>query len=92
MSHFEVEFALRQLLADAVAVMVELKDDHPFLEQDPWVRQAIELRNPYSDPLHVLQAELLFRDRHQSDSVNPSVEKALMLTIAGIAAGMRNTG
>lgn len=83
---------LRQLLADAVAVMVELKDGHPFLEQDPWVRQAIELRNPYSDPLHVLQAELLFRDRHQADSVNPAVERALMLTITGIAAGMRNTG
>ena len=83
---------LRQMLADAVAVMVELKDGHPFLEQDPWVRQAIELRNPYSDPLHVLQAELLYRARHQPDSVNPSVERALMLTIAGIAAGMRNTG
>lgn len=83
---------LRKLLADSVEVMVELKDGHPFLEQDPWVRQAIALRNPYSDPLHVLQAELLYRARHQPDSVNPAVEQALMLTIAGIAAGMRNTG
>lgn len=83
---------LRRLLADAVMVMMELKDGHPFLEQDPWVRQAIELRNPYSDPLHVLQAELLYRARHQLELVNPAVEQALMLTIAGIAAGMRNTG
>ena len=43
------------------------------------------------DPLNVLQAELLQRSRTHSES-DPRIEQALMVTIAGIAAGMRNTG
>ncbi|MGL5117760.1 MAG: phosphoenolpyruvate carboxylase, partial [Plesiomonas shigelloides] len=41
--------------------------------------------------LNVLQAELLHRSRQLTES-DPQVEQALMVTIAGIAAGMRNTG
>jgi phosphoenolpyruvate carboxylase len=48
------------------------------------------LRNPYTDPLHYLQAELMRRTRIQPD--NQSLEHALKVTMAGIAAGMRNTG
>jgi phosphoenolpyruvate carboxylase len=39
----------------------------------------------------MLQAELLYRTR-QSQDADPELEEALMVTIAGIAAGMRNTG
>ncbi len=53
------------------------------------MRQSIDVRNPYIDPLHYLQAELLHRDRHQP---NQTVEQALMVTMTGIATGMRNTG
>lgn len=48
-----------------------------------------------TDPLNVLQAELLYRSRlteEQGKSPDPRVEQALMVTIAGVAAGMRNTG
>ena len=50
------------------------------------------MRNPYPDPLHVLQAELMKRTRAQGERVDPDLERALMVTMAGIAAGMRNTG
>ena len=54
------------------------------------MRWSISVRNPYTDPLHLLQAELMARLR--ADSENRTLESALMVTIAGIAAGMRNTG
>lgn len=50
------------------------------------------LRNTYVDPLHLLQVELLHRQRSQSEQLSPPIKRALMVTIAGIAAGMRNSG
>ncbi|WP_281647890.1 phosphoenolpyruvate carboxylase [Parendozoicomonas sp. Alg238-R29] len=82
---------LRRLLSEAIEVMVELKGG-ALLGDQPWVRQAIELRNPYSDPLHYLQAELLHRVRSVPEAAGKDRDQALMITITGIAAGMRNTG
>ena len=61
----------------------------------PWIAESIQLRNIYTDPLNVLQAELLHRSRQAEEEgkdPDPRVEQALMVTIAGVAAGMRNTG
>jgi len=83
--------SLREKLLRAIQVVVKLNDDKPLMSSQPWEQKAIQLRNPYSDPLHMLQAELLKRIRtHEIQS--ESVEQAMMMTIAGIAAGMRNTG
>ena len=60
-----------------------------FLDDQPWIRESIKLRNVYTDPLNVLQAELLYRNRQNPE---PLLEQAIMVTIAGVAAGMRNTG
>jgi phosphoenolpyruvate carboxylase len=49
------------------------------------------VRNTYLDPLHLLQAELLARSR-QAEEPPESVERALQVTMAGIASGLRNTG
>lgn len=63
------------------------------MSNHPQNKQAIALRNPYTDPLNVLQAELLYRVRHSEEGEDcENLEQALMITIAGIAAGMRNTG
>jgi phosphoenolpyruvate carboxylase len=59
------------------------------MEDQPWIKESIHLRNIYTDPLNLLQAELLKRNRIESDA---TTKLALMTTIAGIAAGMRNTG
>lgn len=79
-----------QLQADIKAVLNVENSDH-LMESDPWGSESIKLRNIYVDPLNMLQAELLFRTRQQEDT-SPELEEALMVTIAGISAGMRNTG
>lgn len=78
----------RQLAADIKAVL-KLLDETELLQYQSWSRESILLRNIYTDPLNFLQAELLERNRRQQDD---AVEQAIMVTIAGIAAGMRNTG
>ncbi len=70
-------------------MVLALKQIDHLLEQSPVLRRSIDVRNPYIDPLHYLQAELLHRDRNQPDN---RLEKALMVTMAGISAGMQNTG
>lgn len=85
---------LREELADAIKLVREICKEHTLLAGQPWIRESINLRNPYTDPLNLLQVELLKRSRAQSSSqeVNKAVDKALMITMTGIAAGMRNTG
>ena len=70
-------------------LLVALLGKEALLEDQNWLRESIQLRNIYTDPLNYLQAELLQRQRSEGDSL---VETAIMVTIAGVAAGMRNTG
>ena len=74
--------------------VLETIPDHKLMQEQPWIKESIELRNPYVDPLNMLQAELLSRSRscEQNETINPDIDQALMVTIAGIAAGLRNTG
>lgn len=82
-----------QLASDIKAVLAISNDDH-LMADLPWIAESIALRNVYTDPLNVLQAELLHRSRQleAQGELDPRVEQALMVTIAGVAAGMRNTG
>lgn len=77
-----------QLRADETTLLSLLESER-LLSHDDWVLESIGLRNVYTAPLNLLQAELLRRVREEHD---PAVEQALMVTIAGVAAGMRNTG
>ncbi len=86
---------LRQLLEDDIKVVLAIANDSHLMADLPWIAESIQLRNIYTDPLNVLQAELLHRSRQaeeQGQEPDPRVEQALMVTIAGVAAGMRNTG
>ena len=58
------------------------------LEGNQQLRESISLRNPYVDPMSFLQVELLRRKRAGCENC----DRPLLLTLAGIAAGMRNTG
>lgn len=74
-----------------------LREQTQLLERIPLTQQAISVRNPYIIPLHQLQSELLARvracEQAQICSTQPEMlERALMVTMAGIAAGLRNTG
>ena len=80
-----------QLTADR-ELLLQLIHSDTLMAKESWIRESIMLRNTYVDPLHILQAELLHRVRHQPERVSPTISRALMVTIAGIAAGMRNSG
>ena len=60
------------------------------LDSNPLLRQTLQVRENYLVPLHHLQLELL--DRYRRGETDPQLERALLLTVNGIAAGMRNTG
>tara|TARA_R110000764_G_scaffold3784_1_gene15594 strand:- start:3451 stop:6042 length:2592 start_codon:yes stop_codon:yes gene_type:complete len=82
--------ALRtQLTADRKTVL-ELLGQTESLESDPWNLTSFNLRRPYLLPLHLLQIEALKRLRKQPE--HPVCEQLLMVSMTGIATGMRNTG
>lgn len=83
---------LYQHLSQAVEQVLNLTGEAHLLERHPQVRASISVRDTYLDPLHLLQVELLARSREQGDTICPAVEQALLVTVAGIAAGLRNTG
>ena len=63
------------------------------LADNPVLSNAIRLRNPYVDPISLLQVRFLKRRRQvNSAKVRRQVERPLALTINGIASGMRHTG
>ncbi len=80
---------LREQLAQDLTTVLEISGEKEPLSQEPWTRESIRLRNIYTDPLNLLQAEALQRNRRRQE---PLLERTIMVTIAGISAGMRNTG
>ena len=70
------------------AVLTVTGHDEPLADY-PVVKRAVAVRNPYVDPLNLLQVELLRRSRMCEDD---SLRRGLQVAINGIAAGMRNTG
>jgi phosphoenolpyruvate carboxylase len=88
---------LRPLLEDlraefelTVAQVLAVTGDSALLDREPTLRTTLEIRENYLEPLHHLQIQLLRRRRAGEE--DPQLERALLLTINGIAAGMRNTG
>ena len=86
---------LRQRLQDAVETLLTLKGESKLLSSNEVLDQAMKVRKPYLLPLHLLQAELMKRRRRylaECTAEQTPVDHALMVSIAGIAAGLRNTG
>ncbi len=82
---------LREQLQRDIKSVLNVENNENLMQSDPWGQESIRLRNIYVEPLNMLQAELLYRTR-QTEEASANLEEALMVTIAGIAAGMRNTG
>ena len=81
---FEAEFHRTVRAVLAVTEQSELLEDNQVLAR------SIKLRNPYVDPMHLIQVDMLRRKRAGEDT--PEVNRAIAATISGIAAGLRNTG
>ncbi|MFZ0012875.1 MAG: phosphoenolpyruvate carboxylase [Acidimicrobiia bacterium] len=73
-----------------IAEVLALQGTKELLEDSPLLRRTLGVRDIYLDPINYLQVSLLSRSRsgHQS----PELDRAILLTVNGIAAGMRNTG
>lgn len=82
---------LRRRLQVTIDALLRVNGGRPLLEDNPVLRRSINVRTPYIEPLHLLQAELMLRRRLAGEG-NHAFDQALMVTIAGIAAGLRNTG
>ncbi len=84
---------IRQALQKTQALLEETFQN-PLLYKHPVLARQTELRNPYVDPISLVQVELLARYRRTPPEApeRPGVERALMLSILGIAAGLRNAG
>lgn len=81
---FEEEF---QRTVDAV---LAITGQSSLLENNQVLARSIKLRNPYVDPMHLIQVDLLRRKRAGEDT--PEVNRAIAATISGISSGLRNTG
>jgi phosphoenolpyruvate carboxylase len=81
---FEAEFHRTVRAVLAVTRQTEL------LQTNQVLGRSIKLRNPYVDPMHLIQVDLLRRKRAGEDT--PEVNRAIAATISGISAGLRNTG
>jgi len=81
---FEAEFHRTVRAVLAITSQTEL------LQTNQVLGRSIKLRNPYVDPMHLIQVDLLRRKRAGEDT--PELNRAIAATISGISAGLRNTG
>jgi phosphoenolpyruvate carboxylase len=85
--------SLRERLNHIRELVLRITDQKKVLERAPRLAHIIALRNPYIEPLHRLQAELMRRNQNKKqEDIPEELSKAMMITMAGIAAGLKNTG
>jgi phosphoenolpyruvate carboxylase len=75
--------------------VLKVSEKTELLGQNPVLARTLRIRDRYLDPISYLQVALLKRQRDAVDAgndVEPQLTRALLLTVNGVAAGLRNTG
>ncbi|RWZ58096.1 phosphoenolpyruvate carboxylase [Halobacillus fulvus] len=72
-------------------ILLQITGDDELLDHQPTIKESVRLRNPYVDPMNFLQVELI-KELRNSEEENEELLTEVLLTISGIAAGLRNTG
>ena len=88
--HRQLLDTIRNEYDRTVDQVLALRDTKALLDDSPLLRRTLDVRDVYLDPINYLQVSLLARSRAGEQS--PELDRALLLTVNGIAAGMRNTG
>jgi phosphoenolpyruvate carboxylase len=81
---------LRERLDRAIHAVLDVTGHRDLLEENQVLRRSIGVRNPYVDPINLVQIEVLRRLREGDD--DQRLRDAFVVTVNGIAAGMRNAG
>jgi phosphoenolpyruvate carboxylase len=85
--------ALAAEFARTEAALLRVTGQRDLLEAEPWLQRSIRMRNPYIDPMNAVQVRLLRRLRAAPDPREAAALRAVVLvSVNGIAAGLRNTG
>jgi phosphoenolpyruvate carboxylase len=74
-------------------MILQITGQKELMDHLPTIKESIKLRNPYVDPLTFLQVKVISKLREdEAGTLNEELLKEALLTINGIAAGLRNTG
>lgn len=82
---------VREEFERTVSLVLNIREATTLLESEATLRRSIRLRNPYVDPMNILQVDLLRRWRAADRPDGPLLD-ALLATVNGIARGLQNTG
>jgi phosphoenolpyruvate carboxylase len=81
---------IRQEIQSSIRYLLAITEQAALLDSNPWLARSFRNRVPYIDPLNHLQVEAL--RRYRSGHTDERIKRAVLLTISGLAAGLRNSG
>jgi phosphoenolpyruvate carboxylase len=81
---------IRQEIQSSILHLLAITEQAELLDSNPWLQRSFRNRVPYIDPLNHLQVEAL--RRYRAGDTDERIKRAVLLTISGLAAGLRNSG